>query len=236
MPNRFCLIIVMVIVGLVVHAQEDARWSLNYNGGVMINPVLTSNPKGINPGRGSSGFSVNGEYYLPKRWNAKAGYYRMNLDYGDASRTMEGLVLGAKKYFVNPRLFVQPYLGAGFQLNWGKHKEYGLFESESFRRLQRTRNPHLSFVPEVGAEFYIFSSVAFVVEYNFVMGIDSRTNLTITRNGYSYTMADKGMYHYLGLGMKITFPFRFTSEDGKGLGEIFLNVLSDALDRSINNR
>lgn len=236
MLYRLCLVVVMIMSGFAANAQEDARWSLSYDGGVLINPVLTSNPKGVGLGRGSSGFSVSGEYYLPKRWNAKAGYFRMNMDYGDADRTMEGLHLGAKKYFVNPEIFIQPYVGAGVQLNWGEHKENELYESESFRRLQQTRNPRFSFVPAVGAELYIFSSVAFVIDYNFVMGINSQTNLDITCDGYSYKMADKGMYHYLGLGVKITFPFRFTSEDGKGLGEFFLNVLTEALDRNINDR
>lgn len=237
MLSRLCLVILMLIGGMAVKAQgEDTRWALNYNAGVFLSPVLTSNPQGVNTGRGSSAFSVSGEYYLPKRWNVLAGYHRTELSYGNADRTMEGLLLGMKKYFVNPDLFVQPYVGAGMQVNWGDHKVYESFNSELFSRHQQTRNPRMSFQPSVGAELYIFSSVAFVMEYNFVMGVNSKTDLTITDNGYRYSMADNGMYHYLGLGVKITFPFRFTSNDGRLLGGTIAELIIDALDRSINSR
>lgn len=236
MQLRLTLIIPMLMCVWLLPAQEDTRWSLSYQGGVLISPVLTSNPERVGIGRGSSGFSVHGEYYLPKRWNIQAGYFRTEVDYGDADRTMEGLLLGAKKYFVNPTLFVQPYIGAGMQLNWGEHRLCESYDSERFRRFQQTRNPRISFMPGIGAEFYIFSSVAFVAEYNFVMGINSKTKLDIMNNGYSYSMADKGMYHYLGLGVKITFPVRFSSDDGQLLGNTIVELIMDALDRRINSR
>lgn len=236
MRIRLWLMVAMWMVCMLSWSQEDARWALRYTGGVFIHPVLTENPKNVDIGRGSSGFSVTGEYYLPKRWNIQAGYYRAELDYGDADRTMEGLSLGAKKYFVNPRIFAQPYLGAGMQLNWGEHRTLNLFENEYLKKMQQTRNPRISFMPTVGAEFYIFSSVAFVVEYNFVMGLNSSTHLDVAGNGYSYSLGDKGMYHYIGLGVKVTFPFRFTSDDGRTLGGIIMETIFSIIDRKIDER
>ena len=215
-------------MSVTLYAQSDRKWALGYTGGVLIDPVITYNPSGISIGRGSESTKITGEYYLPKKWGLQAGYFRTNIDYGDVDRTMEGLQLGVKKYFVNPDFFIQPYVSAGTQINWSRHLEYENFEYEGYKELQRTKNPRLSFAPGAGVDFFLFSSVAFVVEYSFNMGINSKTSMEVQRVGMPpYIMKDKGMYHQLELGVRVTFPFHFTNQDGENFFVLLINQLFD---------
>ncbi|MDR0429041.1 MAG: hypothetical protein LBH58_00995 [Tannerellaceae bacterium] len=214
-------------------AQDvDRKWALNYTGGAWVKPVLTSNPSGLSLGNGSSALRLIGEYYLPEKWNIQAGYFRTDLSYGDAGRTMEGLQLGLKKYFVNPDIIVQPYLSGAGQVNWSRHIEYTNFEYMDYSRWQQTKNPRISFVPGIGFELFLFSSVAFVAEYNFNIALNSQTAIELKPEGGSpYTLKDKGMYHNLQLGVKFTFPFIFTRDDVLSVFTLIMDLFSDSLER-----
>ncbi len=220
-----------------VRAQDDERkWALEYTGSVWLNPVLTSNPSGISTGRGFDAFQLKGEIFLPDKWHVQAGYFRTEVSYGYGNRRMEGLQAGIKKYFLHPEFVLQPYLLAAGQANWSDRKEYGGGRGEiymngklesSYSWEQQTTNPRLSFVPGVGLDLYLLSSVAFVMEYSFTMGIDSHTSVEVSPSGGSpYVIKDKGMYHNLSLGVKVTFPFTLTSDDG----QFFLGLLWGAIE------
>lgn len=220
-----------------VSAQDITRsWALRYVGSPLVKPVLTTNPSNYSTGRGSSAFSISGEYYLPKKWSVEAGYYRSEVSYGDADRTMEGLQSGVKKYLVNPDFFIQPYLTTALQVNWSSPlKEEGAcwYEHTDFSGTKHyditwnAKNPRISFAPGVGTEIYLLSPIAFVARYSFNMGLGSKTSVDVTStSGEAYRIKDKGMYHQLELGVKITFPFRFTDKDGESL----LNILQYWLD------
>ena len=90
---------------------DGARWSLGFTGGVLVRPILSENPQRVSTGNGGESFGFTGEYFLPKKWAVYGGYERTELDYGYSSRSMEGINLGVKRYFVPDRWFVQPYLG-----------------------------------------------------------------------------------------------------------------------------
>lgn len=227
-----CLFCVLSMVS----AQDIERlWALRYVGSPVVKPVLTHNPANCSTGGGASAFSILGEYYLPKKWSVEGGYFRTEVSYGDADRTMEGLQLGAKKYLVHPDFFIQPYLTAAMQVNWSsplKDKGERWYEYTDFRGTTRydiiwnAKNPRISFAPGIGTEFYLLSPIAFVARYSFNMGLGSKTTVDVTSgSGKGYQMKDKGMYHQLELGLKITFPFRFTDQDGDAL----LNILRDWL-------
>lgn len=226
----------LFLITNIVSARDIERlWALQYVGSPLVKPVLTSNPSNCSTGRGSSAISVMGEYYLPKKWSVEAGYYRTEVSYGDADRTMEGLQLGARKYLINPDFFIQPYLTTAMQVNWSSpikekaerwYEQTNLFGTEHYDIAWNTKNPRVSLAPGVGTEIYLLSPIAFVARYSFNIGLGSRTCVDVTStSGKSYQMKDKGMYHQLELGVKITFPFRFTDEDGESL----LNVLRDWL-------
>jgi hypothetical protein len=221
------IIIATCCILLTAH-QTDGQdikrtWALTYTGTPWLQPILTDNPSHHTTGRGFRAFSLTADLLLPGKWRAEAGYFRTEVSYGDASRTMEGIQTGMKKYFLHPDFFIQPYLAASTQLNWGRHLE-GRNEYDTHQRLKYTQNPRLSLAPAVGTEIYLLSPLALVVRYNINIGFDSRTTLDIQSPPEdAYRMKDRGMYHQLELGMRITFPFRFTDEEGISL----LNILKE---------
>ncbi len=233
-----------------IKAQDDNRkWALEYTGSVWMKPVLTSNPSelygGWNGGS-SSGFTLKGEIFLPNKWHVQAGYFRTEVGYDYGDRTMEGLQVGIKKYFLHPEFVLQPYLLAAGQVNWSDYTEYSQGRGEtytngvlrsSYTRLQQTTNPRISFLPGAGLDLYLLSSVAFVMEYSFNMGINSHTSIEVSPDGRGpYVARDKGMFHNLSLGVKLTFPFTVTSEDGQFLLGMLWEALFGSLERSYQDK
>ena len=217
--------------------ETEKRWALSYTGGAWVKPVLTDNPSGQPSERRSEAVAITGEYYLPKKWNIQAGYFRTDINYSDVSRTMEGFQAGVKKYFIDQDFPIQPYLSAAGQFNWSRHREIEDFMYDNYGRKQFTRNPRFSFFPGAGFELYLFSSVAFVAEYQFHIGLDSRTEFTVWPDGKnSYSMKDQGMYHNLQLGVKLTFPFQFTGSDAKNLFTIIFEMLDTAIDQRLKEK
>jgi hypothetical protein len=233
------IVLLMLPAAVGLRGQEsDRRWALHGSGDLLDRPVLTQRSAGVSTGNGSSAFALTGEYYLRDHWSLQAGYFRKEVSYGDASRLMEGVRVGARCYFLRPDFVVQPYLLAAAELNWGEHTRHrtfggaGLGGWPSYTGTQHSVNPRLSLVPSAGVEFYLFSSVAFTVEYGFNMGLGSRTEVTVEHDGRPpQVMRDRGMFHSLSMGAKVTFPFSFTSDDGTNLLHLVMELLLDGFDR-----
>jgi hypothetical protein len=139
--------------------------------------------------------------------------------------------------FLPPDFVVRPWISAAGELNWSgrtQHRAFGSSERDGQRYTgtQHTVNPRLSFVPGAGLEIYLLSSVAFTVEYGFHMGLASRTDVTVERDGRPpQVMRDSGMFHSLSMGAKVTFPFSFTSGDGANLLYLLTELLFDRRSR-----
>jgi hypothetical protein len=222
--RTFAVLLTLAVAVSGLCGQEyDRRWALSYAGDALDKPVLTHRPPGVSTGRGSSALRLTGEYYLRDRWSLTAGYFRTDVSYGHGHRLMEGAHAGTRRYFLRPDFIIQPYLSAATELNWGEHTQRrdGLPDYT-----QHTVNPRLSFIPGAGVELYLFTSVAFTVEYGFHMGLASRTEIVRSPDGPSpQVMRDRGMFHSLSLGAKITFPFTFTSDDGNNLLELIWEMI-----------
>ncbi|MDR3308756.1 MAG: hypothetical protein LBS80_02250 [Tannerella sp.] len=244
MKGRVCisglaLTCLLVMLPAASQGQENRRWALRYGADFFDKPILTHNPTKVSTGDGSSAFAVMGEYFLPNKWSLQAGYFSTKVSYGDATRHIEGARMGARRYLLHPDFFVQPYLSAAGEFNWGqgavRHTSGATWESRqanSYTVKQNTVNPRLSVVSGVGVEMYLFSSVAIFAEYNISMGIASRTTVERSwENGTSCLIRDKGMFHSLSMGAKLTFPFTFTSDDGKNL----LSFVSELIDSLLYN-
>ena len=78
----FCLFAVTSAAYAQYHEETKRKWALSYKASPWVRPVLTDNPSDKSLGRGFSAFSVMGEYYLPKKITAEAGYFRTELSYG----------------------------------------------------------------------------------------------------------------------------------------------------------
>ena len=217
----------MLLISLMIYAGDNERkWALSYMVSPFVRPVLTSNLSDHSIGRGFKAFTILGEYYLPEKWAVEVGYFRTEVSYGDNSRTMEGIQLGMKKYFIKPDFFIQPYVAAATQLNWGRHIEKLHAMHGNYLNSQYTKNPVISLAPGVGAEIYLFSSIAFIARYNFNIGLNSKTTIDVRpETDNPYTLKDRGIYHNLELGIKITFPFRFSDDEQQAL----INGLKESL-------
>ena len=79
--------------------------------------------------------------------------------------------------------------------------------------------PRLSVAPAIGFDCYIFSSLALEFQYGFPLAIDGKAHVTTTCNGSPdvYRLRSNMPRHNIQIGLKATFPFRFTSADGNSL-------------------
>ncbi|MDR1097623.1 MAG: hypothetical protein LBL57_05785 [Tannerella sp.] len=233
LPRRmFTVLLAFVAIGGLRGQESDRRWALRYTGDLLDRPVLTHRSNGASIGNGSSAFALMGEYYLRDKWSLSAGYFRTDMRYGGGDRSMEGARTGARRYFLHPDFPVQPYLSAATELNWGERTQRNTFGGssgsgrDSYEGTQEAVNPRLSFVPSAGVDLYLLSFFALTVEYGFNMGIASRTEMSVTHSGQSpQVMRDRGMFHSLSMGAKVTFPITLTDDDRHGLLSLLWGLL-----------
>ena len=77
-------------------------------------------------------------------------------------------------------------------------------------------------------DFYLLSSVALTLRYDFVVGLDARTAINQPGGGIDMgsSYADRGMYHDFSVGLKVNFPFCFREGDAWTLFYMILdNIL-----------
>lgn len=180
------------------------------------------------------------EYYLPKTdFSLKAGYEHEELNFlrGDGSANLNQLMLGGRWYPAPKSWKVAPYVG--IDALWAYDTERGPFhmgasttigygnaaKEYSYEAIGTVKAPRFSVGPLVGADIYLFSSIAVQVEYGYRFGIASPYHVSYTESGNNKVSYYHGQLHrqMLTIGLKFTFPFKFTSEDGRGL----LNSLID---------
>ena len=180
------------------------------------------------------------EYYLPKtHFSLKAGYEHEELNFlkGDGSADLNQLMLGGRWYPAPKEWKVVPYVG--WDVLWAYDTERGPFhmsasttegygpaaKTYSYEAVGTVKAPRFSVGPMIGTDIYLFSSIAVQVEYGYRFGIASPYHVNYTESGNNKTSYYHGQLHrhVLSIGLKFTFPFKFTSEDRQGL----LNSLID---------
>ena len=245
----FLLLIAGGMAGIQAEDGVSRKWAVSVSG-IVTNPVAGKDPmdRRISSWSGS-GPEITGELYLPYKTSVLAGYYRESNQYfgGDVERNMSGILLGGRKYFLNSSLWIQPYAGINTYFNWNERREYGTMEFWStgmngqtemrYKRESACTNPVFSIAPAAGLDLYIFSCVALTVQYDFRIGTGSSMYARTSGPGFaSWTVTGKGMRHALMFGIKATFPFRFTGDDGQGLIGVLADILFDRLSDSSSRR
>ena len=171
--------------------------------------------------------SIMLEYYLPnEHFSVVGGYNAEALEwYGsDISAIMRNIALGARYYPLSPSCAIQPYAALMTYTNVGTQNEQSymscnisnMAESYSYERKYNISYPRFSVAPVVGFDCYIFSSLALEFQYGFPLAINGKTHVNTTFNGQPtiYDMRSNMHRHNIQIGLKATFPFRFTSDDG----------------------
>ena len=166
------------------------------------------------------------EYYLPKQhFSLVGGYNAETVQWFESNvdATMQNVVVGARYYPLSKRFSLQPYASLMANINVaGRHVRSSMSvwnAGDSYERNSTISLPRVSVAPAVGLDCYIFSSLALEFQYGFPLAIDGKAHVTTTCNGKPdvYRMRSNMHRHNIQIGLKATFPFRFTSADGNNL-------------------
>lgn len=166
------------------------------------------------------------EYYLRNpHFSVVGGYNAETMEwYGsDVDVTMHNIALGARYYPLSTACVIQPYAALMTYTNVGQSNDRSTMSSTgggySYERRYEISSPRVSVAPTVGFDCYIFSSLALEFQYGFPLAIDGKTNVSTTYGGQqtAYRMRSDMHRHNIQIGVKATFPLRFTTEDGNSL-------------------
>lgn len=175
---------------------------------------------------GSAEGNVMVEYYLRNpHFSVVGGYNAETMEwYGsDVDVTMHNIALGARYYPLSTACVIQPYAALMTYTNVGQSNDRNTMSSTgggySYERRYEISSPRVSVAPTVGFDCYIFSSLALELQYGFPLAIDGKTNVSTTYGGQqtAYRMRSDMHRHNIQIGVKATFPLRFTTEDGNSL-------------------
>lgn len=175
---------------------------------------------------GSAEGNVMVEYYLRNpHFSVVGGYNAETMEwYGsDVDVTMHNIALGARYYPLSSACVIQPYAALMTYTNVGQSNDRNTMSSTgggySYERRYEISSPRVSVAPTVGFDCYIFSSLALEFQYGFPLAIDGKTNVCTTYGGQqtAYRMHSDMHRHNIQIGVKATFPLRFTTEDGNSL-------------------
>ena len=159
---------------------------------------------------GSAEGNVMVEYYLRNpHFSVVGGYNAETMEwYGsDVDVTMHNIALGARYYPLSTACAIQPYAALMTYTNVGQSNDRGTMSSTgggySYERRYEISSPRVSVAPTVG----------------FPLAIDGKTNVSTTYGGQqtAYRMRSDMHRHNIQIGVKATFPLRFTTEDGNSL-------------------
>ena len=175
---------------------------------------------------GSAPGNVMVEYYLRNpHFSVVGGYNAETMEwYGsDVDVTMHNIALGARYYPLSSACVIQPYAALMTYTNVGQSNDRSTMSNSgggySYERRYEISSPRVSVAPTVGFDCYIFSSLALEFQYGFPLAIDGKTNVSTTYGGQqtAYRMRSDMHRHNIQIGVKATFPLRFTTEDGNSL-------------------
>lgn len=175
---------------------------------------------------GSAEGNVMVEYYLRNPHFSVVGGYNaetMEWYWSDVDVTMHNIALGARYYPLSSACAIQPYAALMTYTNVGQSNDRSTMSSTgggySYERCYEISSPRVSVAPTVGFDCYIFSSLALEFQYGFPLAIDGKTNVSTTYGGQqtAYRMRSDMHRHNIQIGVKATFPLRFTTEDGNSL-------------------
>lgn len=175
---------------------------------------------------GSAEGNVMVEYYLRNpHFSVVGGYNAETMEWfgSDVDVTMHNIALGARYYPLSTACVIQPYAALMTYTNVGQSNDRSTMSSTgggySYERRYEISSPHVSVAPTVGFDCYIFSSLALELQYGFPLAIDGKTNVSTTYGGQqtAYRMRSDMHRHNIQIGVKATFPLRFTTEDGNSL-------------------
>lgn len=218
--------------------DDPTRWALDvqYGGAIPVigHNELTGPGYFVGPVKSTSGtvYKLHTEIYMPNtHFSVKGGYEheRLSILAGDAETELSELMLGGRWYPAPWVWSVQPYLGLDGYLNIGHLNSRGAMNSsEGYTRTVSVHQPRFSVAPVIGMDIFVFSHIAIQMEYGIRVGVGSHMTATSTFQrmpGETFVTKSDLHRHCFSIGLKVTFPFKFTSDDGRSFFETLLEDL-----------
>jgi len=182
------------------------------------------------------------EYYIPQtHFSIIGGFESEELSFcGDDVLTDAKLLTFGGRYYPCPRSwFVQPHVGASTYWNiTGRHSDSKMaaFGYIDYTRDYTTRQPLFSFAPVVGVDLYVFTCIAVTLDYGFRVALNGNTKVVsnFPDQNITTTTHSRMHRHAVSLGLKVSFPFKFTTADGAGLIESVIHSLASNKQKSVN--
>lgn len=228
--NRW-LVLLICLISISVSAQnETRRWAIDAN----IGPTFIKNKTGIHDAFGVDNGTVTGlglEYYIPEsHFSARVGYKSetIYLIAQDVQAESTQLSFGGRWYPSPEQWMIQPRMGINMDILLSSDNTSFITHSNrqySYSYDASIKSPKIIFAPTVGFDLYIFSSVAFTVDYSYNLGINSKYEIFEGSSNRSQLITKGNLNHHnLNFGIKVTFPFHFNSDDANNLLEsLFLS-------------
>lgn len=174
------------------------------------------------------------EYYLSNdHFSLVGGYNAETLEWfsSDVSATMRNISVGVRYYPLRSSCAIQPYSSLMTYTNVGsRHEQHNMSctgETHSYERNYDISYPRLSVAPTVGFDCYIFSSLALEFQYGFPLAIDGKAHVATTCKGSPdvYRIHSDMHRHNFQIGLKATFPFMFSTDDGNNIFKLIYIAL-----------
>ena len=172
---------------------------------------------------------------VQRRRVGNVAQYRAGRTLLSVIQRLRNIVLGARYYPLSNGCAIQPYAALVTYTNVGtlNKKSYmgcnisNMAESYSYERHYSISYPRFSVAPAIGLDCYLFLSLALEFQYGFPLAVNGKTNVSTTYNGKpeTYDMRSNMHRHNIQIGLKLTFPFRFTSDDGNTLYKFIATAL-----------
>lgn len=167
--------------------------------------------------------SFAAEYFVPdSHYSARVEYKKneLNLMGQQVQASFNQVSVGGRWYPCKEEWFVQPYAGLNANVTVasdnGSHVQ-GWYCGEPYYDFEYDiKSPLVSFSPTVGFDLYVLSSLAFTMNYSYEVGLGSRYKIYDCLDTLAPLVAKGNLNHgSLNFGVKVTFPFRFTDDDGR---------------------
>ena len=218
--------------------DDPTRWAVDAQFGGAI-PLIGHNDltgpgyfTGSTKGRHGTVNKLHAELYMPNtHFSVKGGYEheRLSILSGDAETELKEMMLGGRWYPAPWIWNVQPFVGLDGYLNISSlNNHYSISSSEGYQRTTDIHQPRFSVAPVIGMDIFVFSHIAIQMEYGFRVGVGSHMTATSTFQrmpGETFVTKSDLHRHCFSIGLKVTFPFKFTSDDGRSFFETLLEDL-----------
>ena len=229
------LILLLASPSATVAQNEERKWAIELS----LGPTFIKDKTTLSGQSGTeSGLAkyLGFEYFLFQQthFSLRAGLQAETLYLGSQLITAEQTTinLGGRWYPAPERWIVQPHLGLGMNVllsedNSSEGAEIGMGHKTTFRA--DISSPRIALTPSVGLDIYLLSSLALYAEYSYNIGFNNKYDISYSVNDRTPDVVHGNLNHHnLQIGLKLTFPFRFTSDDMNGaLRSIFMSLMTD---------